>query len=495
LYHVTVVQRTVKAVNYQYRTEPTEIDFAGTVLLPQAKGHAWVESKRGRTEIDGSLERMAPSQQYGREYLTYVLWAISPEGRPHNLGELILSGSGKSHLRVTTDLQAFAMIVTAEPYSAVRTPSDVVVMENEIRPDTAGRIVAVNASYDLLPRGQYTWQVSDKLNKEITNAPRVSPSEYEALIELYQAENAIGIAKESGAGQYAPNTFSKAQQLLASAQDWNRRKSGDRHVVEFAKEATQTAEDSRIIAQQRQQDERVTAASSAAAALEAKAQSAVAAAVADKQRAEAEAQQARYDADSALQRAEAERRARERAEADAARARASAPLNDAAAVAPISQQTAAPPVSTESTRDLRIRVYEALNKGLAVRDTPRGIIVTIPASAFTGEQFISVEQAVRVAGILSRFRGLQVSCEGYTSEDNSDALSMQRASAVMVALIANGLPASSVTAAGFGNARPLGPNNSAEGRAANSRVEIVISGDSIGTLPYWERTYVLGSRR
>src|SRR5215471_18304388 len=405
LYHVTVVQRTVKAVNYQYRTEPTEIDFAGTVLLPQAKGHAWVESKRGRTEIDANLERMAPSQQYGREYLTYVLWAISPEGRPHNLGELILSGSGKSHLRVTTDLQAFAMIVSAEPYSAVRTPSDVVVMENEIRPDTAGRIVTVNASYDLLPRGQYTWQVSDKLNKEIANAPRVSSSEYEALIELYQAQNAIGIARESGAEQYAPTTFSKAEQLLASAQDWNRRKSGDRHVVEFAKEATQTAEDARIIAQQRQQDERVTAASAAAAAaLESKAQSAIAAAVADKQRAEAEAQQARYDAESALQRADAERRARERAEADAARARASAPLNDAAAVAPIRQQSVAPPVSTESTRDLRIRVYEALNKGLAVRDTPRGIIVTIPASAFTGEQFISVEHAARVAGTLSRFR-------------------------------------------------------------------------------------------
>ena len=265
LYHITVVQRTVKAVNYQYRTEPTQIDFRGTVLLPQAKGDAWVESKRGRTEIDANLERMEPSQRFGREYLTYVLWAITPEGRPHNLGELILGGSGKGHLRVTTDLQAFAMIVTAEPYSAVRTPSDVVVMENEVRPDTAGKIESVSAKYELMPRGQYTWQVSESLTKELANAPRVSSNEYDALLELYQAENAIGIARQAGAEQYAPNTLAKAQQLLGSAQTWNVRNKGDRHVVEYAREATQTAEDARVIAQQREQEAKLSAANAAAA--------------------------------------------------------------------------------------------------------------------------------------------------------------------------------------------------------------------------------------
>jgi len=496
LYRVTVVQRAVKAVNYQYRTEPTEIDFRGTVLLSEAKGNAWVESKQGRTEIDANMERMAPSQRYGREYLTYVLWAISPEGRPHNLGELILSGSGKSHLRVTTDLQAFAMIVTAEPYSAVRTPSDVVVMENEIRPDTAGKIETVNAKYELLPRGQYTWQIPDKLNKELANAPRVSSSEYDALLELYQAENAIGIARQAGAEQYAPNTFAKAEQLLSSAETWHKRKGEQRRVVEYAREATQTAEDSRVIAQQRQQQEKLSAADAAVAAAEAKAQDQIATAVADKQKAEAEAQQARYDAESAQQRAEAERQARLRAEADATAARELAARNQASAVV-TSPRPAPPPVpatNTAETRAMRIRVFEALNTGLEVRDTPRGLVVTLPGTYFSGEALNSTDQAARIAAVLSHFQGLRVSCEGHTGEDNSEDLSRQRAYAVRVALITNGLPATAVTATGFGNTRPLGANTTVEGRAANSRVEIVISGDSIGTLPFWDRTYPLNGR-
>jgi Domain of unknown function (DUF4398) len=248
IYRVTVIERTAKAVNYQYRAEPTEIDFRGTVLLPEARGHAWVQSKQGRTEIDANMERMQSSQRFGREYLTYVLWAISPEGRPHALGEVVLNGSDKAHLHVTTDLQAFALIVSAEPYGAVRTPSDVVVLENEIRPDTVGRIESVDAKYELLPRGEYTWQISDKLNAELANTPRVSSGEYDALLELYQAQNALGIAGSAGAGQYAPNTYAKAQQLLAEAQNWQSRKGESRKVVEYAKEAAQTAEDARVIA-------------------------------------------------------------------------------------------------------------------------------------------------------------------------------------------------------------------------------------------------------
>ena len=491
LYRVTVVQRTVKAVNYEYRSEPTEIDFRGTVLLPEAKGNAWVQSKRGRTEIDANLERMGPSQRYGREYLTYVLWAITPEGRPHNLGEFILSGSGKGHLRVTTDLQAFAMIVTAEPYSAVRTPSDVVVLENEVRPDTAGKIEAVNAKYDLLPRGQYTWQVSENLNRELANAPRVSSSEYDALLELYQAENAIGIARQTGAEQYAPNTFAKAQQLFNSAQTWNSRKPGDRHVVEYAREATQTAEDARVIARQRGQEEKLSAANAAAAAAEAKAQAEVSTAIADKQRAEAAAQQVRYDAESAQQRAEAERQARLHAEADAAAAREEAAKTQAGVrLSPPPPATPPQPANSAETRALRIRLYEALNTGLEVRDTPRGLVVTVPASDFTGESLQSPDSVARLALVLIRYPGLHVSCEGYMSEDNSEAISRARAEAVRNALVANGMLPRWLTVTGYGNTRPVGPN-----AGSNSRVEIVISGDPIGTLPFWDRTYPLNTSR
>lgn len=139
IYRVTVVQRTVDAVNYQYRSGPTKIDFRGTVLLPKAHGDATVESRRGRTEIDAKLDNVEESQRFGNEYLTYVLWAITPEGRPHNLGEVVPGPSNKAKLRVTTDLQAFGLIVTAEPLAAVRQPSDVVVIENLVRSDTVGK--------------------------------------------------------------------------------------------------------------------------------------------------------------------------------------------------------------------------------------------------------------------------------------------------------------------------------------------------------------------
>src|SRR5438876_4394167 len=145
IYRVTVIQRTVEAINYEYRSEPTRIDFRGTVLMPKAKGEALVESKRGRTEIEARLDNMAEPQTFGREYLTYVLWAISPEGRPHNLGELMPNGSDKARMRITTDLQAFGLIVTAEPYSAVRQPSNVVVAENMVRGDTIGKITEIQA--------------------------------------------------------------------------------------------------------------------------------------------------------------------------------------------------------------------------------------------------------------------------------------------------------------------------------------------------------------
>src|SRR5215471_18869719 len=159
LYQVTVVERSVQAVNYQYRSGPTRIDFRGTVLLSNAKGDATVESQRGRTEIDARFENLMPPTRFGREYLTYVLWAISPDGAPHNLGEIVTNASDHGNLRVTTGLQTFGLIVTAEPYSTVRQPSDVVVLENQVRPDTIGRTQPIRAKYELMPRGHYTYEV------------------------------------------------------------------------------------------------------------------------------------------------------------------------------------------------------------------------------------------------------------------------------------------------------------------------------------------------
>ncbi|HXK04516.1 MAG TPA: DUF4398 domain-containing protein, partial [Verrucomicrobiae bacterium] len=247
IYQVTVVERTVKAVNYQYRGGPTQIDFTGTVLMPLAKGEAVVESKKGRTAIDAKFSRMEAPTRFGPEYLTYVLWAITPEGHPKNLGEVLPNSGDNAHLTVTTDLQAFGMIITAEPYSAVRQPSDVVVMENVVRADTIGRIEPIQAKYNLLPRGSYTFVKPDHAPLE---GPKVSMDRYESLVEIYQAQNAVQIARAQGADKYAADTLAKAESLLAQASAMEQRRAGRSDVVTLARQAAQTAEDARMIAHQ-----------------------------------------------------------------------------------------------------------------------------------------------------------------------------------------------------------------------------------------------------
>src|SRR5215831_3622886 len=222
IYQVTVVERTVKAVNYQYRGGQTRIDFAGTVLLPDAKGEAIVECKSGRTEIDARLSRVPAPSRFGREFLTYVLWAITPEGHAKNLGEVLPGPSDRAHLLVTTDLQAFGMIVTAEPYSAVRQPSDVVVMENVVRPDTIGKREPIEVRYELMPRGSYTYVRGS--NAEAADGPKVSMNRYESLLAVYQAQNAVQIARSQGADKYAGETLAKAEQLLTEARQMEQRK-------------------------------------------------------------------------------------------------------------------------------------------------------------------------------------------------------------------------------------------------------------------------------
>src|SRR6185437_5366928 len=252
IYRVDVIQRTIDAVNYQYKTGPTPVDMKGTVLLPDAKGVANVESKAGATEIDFHADHMVATQHFGREYLTYVLWAITPEGRPHNLGEIIPGASDKGKLRVTTDLQAFGLLVTAEPYAAVREPSGVVVLENQIRPDTIGKAVPIQVHYELMAPGHYTYDVAADLNPH--NTPMVTMDEYTATLELYQAQNAVQIAKARGAQQYAPEVYQKAEDQWMAAQRLHDERADKNAVVTAARTAYETAEDARVLAEKRKQD-------------------------------------------------------------------------------------------------------------------------------------------------------------------------------------------------------------------------------------------------
>ena len=251
--------RTLAAINYEHRSGPTKIDFQGTVVLPKAKGDATVESKRGRISIDVKFDHLEPPTKFGREYLTYVLWAITPQGRPKNLGEIVVGPSDKAKISVTTDLQALGLMVTAEPYYSVTAPSDVVVLENIVRPDTIGKVEEVAAKYDLLPRGQYTLNENpNQLRTVGTEAEALPYDRYEAVLELYQAQNAIQIARSLGADHFAADTLSKAEALLSEAQDMQARKQDTHMIVSRAREAAQTAEDARMITVKRRDEDRLS---------------------------------------------------------------------------------------------------------------------------------------------------------------------------------------------------------------------------------------------
>ena len=481
LYRVTVIERTVKAVNYQYRSgAPTPIDFRGTILLPEAKGDAMVESKAGRVDIDAHFDRLKPPTRYGHEYLTYVLWAITPEGHPKNLGEVLAGSSDKAHLHVTTDLQAFGLIVTAEPYAAVRQPSDVVVMENEIRPDTVGKIEPVQAKFDLLPRGHYTYTVPADLIAAEGNGPTVSMSRYEEMVELYQAQNAVQIAGAMGAAQYAPDTFARAQELLRAAQAFESTHSDRSRLIQDAREAAQTAEDARAITLKRRQDAEVASASAEAAQ--------------ERQRriqAEADAQAARAQSSADRALLDQERLARQQAEAQA-QAAAQVP---GAVTAPVPTQTVVvrQPAQDlrEQKRTARIALYQQLGGcGLETTDSPRGLLVTIPAGDFSGNTILPA-----ISPRLSQVASIVRSSPGLTIEvDDNGETNSARAESVRSALVSYGIPATAIVVRNAGNGRPIASNASVQGRELNRRVEIAISGDAIGIMPYWDRSYSLVPR-
>lgn len=245
IYRVTVVQRSLPAVNYGHRSAPTRIDFRGTVLTPDARGGAVVEAKPGAVLIQAKFKGLGNPAQFGAQYLTYVLWAISPEGQPERLGEIVTNGHNDGKLEVSTSLQTFGLLVTAEPYFAVSKPSPVVVMENVLRPDTIGASEPISAKYELLQRPE-NYEVT--LPAAPTSGPLVSQKEYEALLALYQAQNAIQIAKAEGDDQFAHDTLSRAESLEKEAQDIPHRGDNRDKIVTLARQAAQTAEDARSIA-------------------------------------------------------------------------------------------------------------------------------------------------------------------------------------------------------------------------------------------------------
>ena len=255
IFRATVLGRTIQAVNYGHRSEPTKIDFKGTVLEPHAEGEATVQALRGSTVIDAKVKHLTAPTKFGPQYLTYVLWAITPEGRPVNLGEVVLNPSDEGKVHVSTDLQAFGMLVTAEPYYSVMQPSDVVVMVNVVREDTIGQIQPIQANAELLPRGTFTYNVPTP-GQPAQQGAKLTMHQYEAVLAVYEAMNAVQIAKSEGADRYAGDAFRKAEQLLKLAQDYQAQKIDSKQVVTTAREAVQAAEDARAITAKRIEEER-----------------------------------------------------------------------------------------------------------------------------------------------------------------------------------------------------------------------------------------------
>ncbi len=472
-----VVSHTTQAINYRHAGS-TRLDMRGTNAMPQAGGEAKVQSRTGRNEIEVKVANLDPATSFGLEYLTYVLWAISPQGRAANLGEILLDhGSGK--LKATTELQTFGLVVTAEPYFAVTQPSSIVVLENASRPDTGGKEEQIEFTYELIGRGAYA----------STNAPlkdAIFGIDPRTPLELFEARNALRIARTAGAEKYAAASLARADQSLAQAETAYRQKN-KAAVIGSARDAAQNAEEARVMSLKQQEKERLERES---AAREAKA----------KAEAEAEARR-RQEAEAAKAEAERMRREAEEAAAEAAQAKEEA---EAARAAALQQQQLLAEQAEKSKQaaeqaerlrqqaeqeksDIRARLLAQLNAVLETHDTARGLIANMGDVLFETGKYdlrpVARERLAKVSGILLAYPGLKVQVEGHTDSIGSDEynqqLSQQRARAVRDYLVQQGVADALVTAQGFGKSQPIASNDTAEGRQHNRRVELVVSGDAI----------------
>ncbi|MGH9620708.1 MAG: OmpA family protein [Bryobacteraceae bacterium] len=481
IYRVQVVSHTVQAVSYRTRGGWTKIGFRGTTLAPKAKGSAQVQAQAGHATIKIDVNHLPAARTFGRLYLTYVLWAITPDGHAQNLGEILIDSNGHYSATLTTNLQAFGLIITAEPYFAVRMPSDVVVMENVIRNTTQGKWETVNAKYELLPRGQYTYHVPQSEIKPVSlNSSKKSP------LELYEAINAVQIAGYAKADQYAPDIYQDAQNLLEKARSYQSRKEWNPTIM-TAREAVQKAEDARQVSLDKQRD--IAKREAHQRAIEAQQQATQAQQQA--QEAQKRAQEAAAAQAAAEQQSQADARAR--ATAEQAKAEAEQARKQAAVEAQKAQQAAAEAnelrqQAVTQSDQLRQKLLQQFNSVLPTKQTPRGLVIDMNDLQFATSSYQLRQDAklslAKISGIIISHPGLNLVVEGYTDNTGSVAfnekLSNQRADSVHDFLIQEGVNPQTITAVGYGEQFPAASNSTSKGRAQNRRVEIVVSGEVIG---------------
>jgi outer membrane protein OmpA-like peptidoglycan-associated protein len=497
-YSVNVISRTTRAVKYEHRSGFTKINFQGTDLMPSASGEAKVESQRGAMKIDAEFAGLDKPTSFGTEYLTYVLWAISPEGRPVNLGEVLVGNDHRSKLNVTTDLQAFALIVTAEPYYAVHRPSNVVIAENAIRFDTAGTSEVVDAKFELIDRGGYI-PTGYHFDPVVLNS--------RLPLEFFEARNAVRIAKSAGAEAYAASSYETAASQMKQADELGTRKHVDRKaLIAQSREVVQTADDSREIAVKRIDADRMDADKNREAAKLADARATSKSEMQARMQAESatgdanlrrdEADKATIEAQRLQHNAQTESDMNRAAANDANRATVEAQQGQRDAEAESGRNRLAAATSDQQLKqavqdreELRAKLLQQFNVIFATRDTARGLIVNLSDVLFdTGKSTLrpmAREKLAKISGIILAYPDLRLAIEGNTDSVGGDAmnqqLSEQRADSVREYLAKENIPAASMTSQGFGKTQPVASNDTAEGRQQNRRVELVVSGEVIGT--------------
>jgi outer membrane protein OmpA-like peptidoglycan-associated protein len=465
-----LISRSVEALGYKVGGGGTKVAFVPTDLLPQSGGEAKVSANSGATSIELSLKGMTPPSKLGAEFLTYVLWVITPDGRSGNSGEILLNKNGEARLSTTTPAQTFAMIITAEPYFAVRVPSEMVVLENEVHKKTKAQVFPVN-DFRLIRRAQY---------EKLGNPLAMTPDLERVPLPVYEARNAVDIAKSRNAEKDAAEIFVKASGSLQMTENALASKRDKKQIVSTARQTVQFAEDARALAVQRQEQARIAAEQQAAAnqaRSEAEAKAASEAAEAKRKADdEAERQAELTAAREAQMKAEADaREARMKAEADAVKVREEAARADAER-------------SRQAALTLRTQLLEQFNRILETRDTPRGLVVNMGDVLFDFGKYDlrseAREKLAKLSGIILAHPGLSLGIEGYTDDVGSDEvnqkLSQKRAEEVRAYLIEQGLSESAVNAQGYGKSSPVADNSTTTGRQKNRRVEIVVSGEVIG---------------
>jgi len=478
IFKVQVVSRSIASVSYRNRSGWTKIDFQGTSLATKAKGTAEVNSRLGHMEIKLDVKGLPDANSFGPLFLTYVLWGITPDGHPSNLGEVVVNSDGSFKADITTGLQAFGLIITAEPYFAVRQPSDVVVMENIARKDTIGKIDVVDARYELLPRGQYEYHIPQSQLKPVDlNSDKKSP------LQVYEAINAVQIAKYAKADEFAADIYQDADRLRKQAEDYRARKQWNPAIM-TARESAQKAEDARTVSLRRQADlalqkERADAAAREAAEKQRAADARVVSLSAQQAAADSARQQQLAEAQAraeAAQRALAEQ-ATKLADAEAAKAQQSAAEADR-----LRQQAEA------EKNQLRQQLLQQFNSVLPTHESPRGLVVNMQDVLFdTGKYTLKPparEALAKISGIVISHPGLNLQVEGYTDSTGTaefnQKLSEQRASGVRDFLMSQGVSTQTMTSVGYGQNYPVAPNDTMGGRKLNRRVELVVSGEVIG---------------